>query len=98
VELIGRRWSGAILRAMLAGRAGYAEIRGAVPALSDTLLSQRLDELEREGTVVASSPVRVEYHLTPKGRALEQAVAEIAKWAEEWLPVPEPEGSRRPSR
>ena len=102
VELIGRRWSGAILRAMLAGRAGYAEIRGAVPALSDTLLSQRLDELEREGivdrTVVASSPVRVEYHLTPKGRALEQAVAEIARWAEDWLPVPEPEGSRRPSR
>ena len=97
VELIGRRWTGAILRAMLAGRSRYAEIRNAVPALSDTLLSQRLDELEREGlvvrTVVASSPVRVEYHLTPKGQALEQAVAAIAAWAEEWLPLPAEPGA-----
>jgi DNA-binding HxlR family transcriptional regulator len=95
VELLGRRWNGAILRAMLAGRARYAEIRGAVPGLSDTLLSQRLDELEREGvverTVIDDSPVRVEYHLTAKGAALEQAVAAISDWAEEWLPLPPPE-------
>jgi DNA-binding HxlR family transcriptional regulator len=95
VELLGRRWNGAILRAMLAGRTRYAEIRSAVPRLSDTLLSQRLDELEAEGiverTVVADSPVRVEYHLTAKGKALERAVGAISDWAEEWLPLPPPE-------
>jgi DNA-binding HxlR family transcriptional regulator len=88
VELIGKRWTGAILRAMLAGRIRYAEIRDAVPALSDTMLSQRLDELELDGVVerrvIPKSPVRVEYHLTEKGRALQGAVAAIAAWAEEW--------------
>lgn len=90
VELVGRRWTGAILRAMLAGRAGYTEIREAIPGLSDTLLAQRLDELEREGLVVRdvvpSSPVRVEYHLTDKGRDLQKAVVSLAQWAEAWLP------------
>ena len=92
VELVGRRWNGAILRAMLAGRTRYAEIRSAIPGLSDTLLSQRLDELADEGLierrVVPESPVRVEYHLTPKGAALERAVEAISDWAEEWLPMP----------
>jgi DNA-binding HxlR family transcriptional regulator len=91
VELIGKRWTGAIMRAMLAGRIRYAEIRDAVPALSDTMLSQRLDELELEGVierrVVPESPVRVEYHLTEKGRGLQGAVAAIAAWAEEWEAV-----------
>lgn len=92
VELVGRRWNGAILRAMLAGRSRYAEIRAAIPGLSDTLLSQRLDELESEGiverTVIPESPVRVEYHLTEKGLALEGAVEALSDWAEEWLPMP----------
>ena len=70
----------------------YAEIRSAIPGLSDTLLSQRLDELADEGLierrVVPESPVRVEYHLTPKGAALERAVEAISDWAEEWLPMP----------
>lgn len=92
VELVGRRWNGAILRAMLAGRARYAEIRSAIPGLSDTLLSQRLDELADEGlierSVIPDSPVRVEYHLTPKGAALERAVEALSDWAEDWLPLP----------
>jgi DNA-binding HxlR family transcriptional regulator len=92
VELLGRRWNGAILRAMLAGRARYAEIRAAVPGLSDTLLSKRLHELEAEGLVerrvLPTTPVGVEYRLTDKGRALQDAVAAISTWAEEWLPLP----------
>jgi DNA-binding HxlR family transcriptional regulator len=92
VELLGRRWNGAILRAMLAGRSRYAEIRAAVPGLSDTLLSKRLDELEAEALierhVLPTTPVGVEYRLTDKGRALEAAVAAISTWAEEWLPLP----------
>lgn len=90
VELVGRRWSGAILRALLAGRHRFSQIRDAIPKLSDRMLSQRLKELEAEGivqrTVIPDKPVQVEYHLTDKGQDLQAAVAALADWAETWLP------------
>lgn len=92
VELIGRRWAGAIIRALLPGRARYCELSAAIPDISDRMLAERLRELESEGivsrTVIPSSPVRIEYELTEKGRALEDAVTAIARWAEEWVAPP----------
>ncbi len=98
VELIGKRWTGAILRELLHGRHRFTELRSAIPGLSDRLLSERLKELEREGIVVrevfAEVPVRVEYRLTEKGLALERAVGAISEWAEEWLAGRPVTGSR----
>jgi DNA-binding HxlR family transcriptional regulator len=89
IELIGRRWTGAILRAMLSGEARFSDIASVVPGLSDRLLSERLKELEAEGivmrTVVASTPVRVDYALTEKGQALSEVIAAVSTWAEQWL-------------
>ena len=89
IELIGRRWTGVILRAMLSGEARFSEIAAAVPGLSDRLLSERLKELEAEGivrrTVVPSTPVRVDYALTEKGLALSEVIAAVSDWAEHWL-------------
>ena len=89
IELIGRRWTGAILRAMLSGEARFSDIASVVPGLSDRLLSERLKELEAEGivtrTVVASTPVRVDYTLTEKGQALSEVVAAVSAWADQWL-------------
>ena len=88
VELVGRRWTGAVIRLLLNGRMRYAELRDAVPDISDRMLSERLRELEAEGilvrSVVPETPIRVEYELTPKGRALEDAIVEIEKWASRW--------------
>ena len=93
VELVGRRWTGSILRALLAGPVRYHEIRSAIPDLSDRMLSERLRELEAEGivtrSVIPETPVRVEYALTEKGRALEGPISAIAAWAEAWLPAPD---------
>jgi DNA-binding HxlR family transcriptional regulator len=90
VEIIGRRWTGAIVRAMLAGSTRFSEIMSAVPNLSDRLLTQRLNELQDEGivdrVVVPEKPVRIEYHLTDKGQALADAVFALSAWAEEWIP------------
>jgi DNA-binding HxlR family transcriptional regulator len=95
VELIGRRWTGAILRAMLAGELHFSEIAATVPGMSDRLLSERLKELEAEAVierrVIPASPVRIEYHLTEKGQGLLPVVAALAAWAEHWLPDPERE-------
>jgi DNA-binding HxlR family transcriptional regulator len=92
VELIGGRWTGAIVRAMLAGVARFSALKDAIPGLSDRMLSERLKELEAAGVVerevTPSTPVRVEYRLTPKGRALAGAVEEISAWASEWLVEP----------
>jgi DNA-binding HxlR family transcriptional regulator len=98
VELVGRRWTGAIIRFLLQGRARYHELRDAIPDISDRMLSERLRELEHEAViervVVPETPVRVEYDLTEKGRALEPVVRAIAKWAERWVPAVEGEGRR----
>jgi DNA-binding HxlR family transcriptional regulator len=95
VELIGRRWSGAILYALYGGETRFSDLTEAVPGLSDRLLSERLKELEAEGLVVRTVfpeiPVRIEYTLTDKGRALGQVMDAIGAWAHEWLaPAAEP--------
>lgn len=91
-ELVGRRWNGAILQAVFAGRHRYADIRGAIAGLSDTMLAQRLRELEAEGIlerrVLPTSPVAVEYYLTPKGQALAPVLDALSAWAHDWVPSP----------
>jgi len=88
VELVGRRWTGAILRAMFAGKVRFTDLAACIPGLSDRLLSERLKELESEGVVerlvFPETPVRIEYQLTQKGRALEPSVTELSTWAEAW--------------
>ena len=89
VELIGKRWTGAIVDALLPGQRRFSEIAQAIPDLSDRLLSMRLRELESEGIVKRrvreGSPVRVEYALTDKGGALEPAIRALREWAREWV-------------
>jgi len=91
VELIGGRWTGAIIRTLLNGRTRYAVLRGTIPQISDRMLSARLKALEAElivrRIVTPDTPVRVEYELTKKGRALSEAICAIAAWAEAWIPA-----------
>jgi DNA-binding HxlR family transcriptional regulator len=89
VELIGRRWTGAILRVLMDGPLRFSEIAQAVPELSDRLLSERMKELEARGiverTVIPGPPLRVEYGLSEMGGELEPALSELQRWAKRWL-------------
>src|SRR5437868_12957279 len=89
VELVGRRWTGAILRVLMDGPLRFSEIAQAVPELSDRLLSERMKELEGRGIVerrvISGPPLRVEYSLSQMGRELEPALAELQRWANRWL-------------
>jgi len=89
VELVGKRWTGAIIRILLEGPRRFSEVLEAVPGLHDRLLSERLKELETEGLVTRrvfpETPVRIEYELTERGHDLEPVVAEIQRWADRWL-------------
>src|SRR4051794_4913914 len=93
VELVGKRWTGAILAVLLqGGPMRFSEIAQAVPDLSDRLLSERVKELEKRGLVErrvgGASPSRVEYELTPMGRDLAPALGELEAWAHRWLETP----------
>jgi DNA-binding HxlR family transcriptional regulator len=100
-ELIGRRWTGAIIFVLLKSRRRFAELGAAIPDITDRMLSDRLQELEAEGiiarTVVPETPVRVEYALTKKGRALLPAIDAMTDWAHKWIPVGTP-AARTPRR
>jgi DNA-binding HxlR family transcriptional regulator len=98
VELVGKRWSGTILRALMDRPLRFSEISGHIPEISDRSLSLRLKELEAENLVTrkvdATQPVSVSYELTNKGRALEVVIAELERWAHDWVAPSEPVRSR----
>src|SRR5919201_3901526 len=103
VELIGRRWTGAIVAVLLDhGPLRFSEIAQAVPELSDRLLSERMKELEARGVVVRhvdpGPPVRVTYALTPMGAELQPALQELKSWARHWLAQEDQRRRRRPVR
>lgn len=91
VELIGRRWTGAIIAVLLGAPEAlrFSEISTAIPQLSDRLLSERMKELERRGIVVREevpgASTRAVYRLSAMGRDLEPALSELSHWARRWL-------------
>lgn len=88
IELIGKRWSGAIVSSLSSGPVYFAGLAHAVPGVSDRVLSERLRELEAAGiverSVHAGNPPRVSYRLSAIGTELEPALAELASWARRW--------------
>ena len=88
IELIGKRWSGAIIWALSEGPLRFAELKRSIPGLSDRLLSQRLRELEEAGLMtrqVENGPqVKVTYSLTEMGMGLRPAILALREWACQW--------------
>lgn len=88
VELIGRRWTGAILIVLMDGSLRFSEVGQLIPGVSDRLLSERLKELEAEEIVERrvydETPVRVEYALTAKGQALQPILGALKAWSHEY--------------
>ena len=99
IELVGRRWTGAIIRILLNGPRRFNEIAAAVPGLSDRLLTERLRELECQGVirrmVETGSPVRVEYELTEAGAELDATIRALSSWAERWVEIPGAAGTKK---
>lgn len=93
-EILGRRWNPQVIHVLLFGPARFGEIRERVPGISDTLLSERLKQLEAEGivarTVHGSRPVLIEYALTESGQGLGKAIDALSEWAERFAAVQTP--------
>jgi DNA-binding HxlR family transcriptional regulator len=88
VELIGRRWTGAIVRALNNGVERFSDLACTIEGISYKMLSERLKELEDAGivdrVVTAGRPVQIAYKLTEKGRALAETLRHVAEWAYKW--------------
>ncbi len=89
--LLGKRWTGLIIRVLLDGPKRFKDFSEIIPSMSDRMLAERFKELEAAGIlrriVYPETPVRIEYELTEMGKALEPAMNEVQKWADDWLIV-----------
>src|SRR5437763_11196042 len=92
IELIGKRWTGAVVGALMPAPARFNLLLMGIPGISDRVLTERLRELEYENLVerlvAPGPPVRVSYRLTPRGRALSPVIASVDAWVADWV-VPE---------
>ncbi|GIO24377.1 helix-turn-helix domain-containing protein [Oceanobacillus sp. J11TS1] len=86
--LLSTRWVGLILFELLKGAKRFSEMEADLP-ISGRLLSDRLKLLEKEGiiqrNIYSEFPVRIEYTLSEKGKALEPVIKDIQQWAEEYI-------------
>ncbi|MCQ4209218.1 helix-turn-helix transcriptional regulator [Streptomyces longispororuber] len=87
--LLGKRWSGLVVAALMQGPVHFADLRRAIPGISERMLSDRLTELGAAGLVVRQvdegPPLRVSYRLTAAGAALGPSLQELGNWAEKYL-------------
>ena len=81
---VSNRWGGLVLGALLDRDMRYSEIRTRVGGISEKMLAQTLDVLERDGLIVRTShpvvPPHVEYSLTASGRALAERLVDLFTW------------------
>lgn len=88
-EILGKRWTGLIIQALITGCKHFREISAMIPQLSDRMLVQRLKELEASGIVkrevFPETPVRIQYSLTEKGYELKEVMESVQQWAEKWV-------------
>jgi DNA-binding HxlR family transcriptional regulator len=89
IEILSKKWTGLIIRVLMEKNSRFRDIREQIPLMSERMLAERLKELEAHGlvqrTVYPETPVRIEYSLTEKGKALEPVLGSIQHWAEEWM-------------
>lgn len=89
IEILAKKWTGLIVRVLMQKTCRFRDIREQIPQMSERMLAERLKELESHEILVRhvypETPVRVEYELTEKGRALEPVLDAIQHWAEHYL-------------
>ena len=88
-EILGKKWTGLIIRVLLGGPKRFKEIKEQIPEMSDKMLTDRMKELEAlevvKRNVFPEMPVRIEYELTEKGKGLEPVIQSIQEWGEQWM-------------
>jgi DNA-binding HxlR family transcriptional regulator len=86
-DLLERRWQLSVIYAALSGALRFNDFADAVAGISPRMLSERLRDLEAAGLierkVIPSSPPKVEYRLTDRGRRLGPVIDAMRAYAGE---------------
>ena len=89
--ILGKRWTGLVVRVLLSGKRRFTDLSDAIPQMSDRMLAERLKELEQAGIVARNvfpeTPIRIEYELTEKGSSLQPIMDHVQAWADRWIVV-----------
>lgn len=88
-DVLGRRWSLLILKNLSSKPViRFNELKRSLKDISNTVLSDRLYDLEKEGLITKKIypeiPLKVEYSLTTKAKDLEPILQSLGKWCEKW--------------
>lgn len=83
LDLLGRRWALRITWELSQAPAGFRELQARCDAMSPSVLSQRLSDLEQAGILEVSGG---DYTLTARGRELLPALHAMNEWAKSWAP------------
>lgn len=90
LEHVTSRWGVLVLGALNERGYRFSELRRKVSGVSEKMLAQTLQTLERDGFVLREAhpviPPRVDYSLTPLGREAAELVAALAHWSERRVP------------
>jgi DNA-binding HxlR family transcriptional regulator len=85
VSLIGDKWTVLVISLLGEGAMRFSELKNAIGAISQKMLTTTLRSIERDGyvtrTVFPTIPPRVDYELTPLGRDLLVPVKGLRDWA-----------------
>ncbi len=88
LDIIGGKWKGMVLYALLGGTIRFNELRRLIPKVTQRMLTMQLRELERDGVITRKVypevPPRVEYSLTEFGRSLGPMLAMMGNWGEQY--------------
>lgn len=86
LKIIGSKWTMMILHNLFDGKKRFGELQRALETISPKTLSQRLQELEKDGIITrhvfTEIPLHVEYNLTEKGKSLKKLFKDMAEWGE----------------
>ena len=88
LEILSRKWSLVVVYLLIDGEKRFSELERSISGVSPKVLTQTLYTLTKYGIVErevdTSSPIKVRYKLTKKGRELARIVEEIKDWSERW--------------
>ncbi|PYI52998.1 winged helix-turn-helix transcriptional regulator [Paenibacillus flagellatus] len=88
-ELLGKRWTGLIINVLMNGPMRFKDISAMIPDMSDRMLTERFKELEHAGIIARNvypeMPIRIEYELTEKGKALRPVMTAVQEWGDQWI-------------
>jgi DNA-binding HxlR family transcriptional regulator len=90
LDIVGDKWSLLVVRDLLHGKRTYGELVSSPEHIPTNILAERLRRLESAGILIRTPyqqrPVRHEYSLTPKGRALGDVLLAFVRWGKQHIP------------